>query len=239
MKIKIDLREKDLIKLVPALLKSYNLNYEVLIENLPLGDVIVSSNSDEELVIIERKKLSDLASSIMDGRYKEQSYRLHHHEVHNHNIHYLIEGNLHNYSSKYSRIDVKTLYSTMISLNYYKGFSVIRTLDLTETAEYIIRLVDKINREKQTPFYNNISVLTSNIENNESNEEPLLKLELVGDKDVEVPNYDNYNSVIKKVKKDNITPENIGEIILSQIPGISNVISKAIKPQYPSPLKDC
>ena len=39
------------------------------------------------------------------------------------------------------------------------------------------------------------------------------------------PNYVNF---VKKVKKDNITPENIGEIILSQIPGISSVTAIAI-----------
>ena len=43
---------------------------------------------------------------------------------------------------------------------------------------------------------------------------------------------DNYCSVVKKVKKENITPDNIGEILLSQIPGISNVSAKAIMIQF-------
>ena len=34
--------------------------------------------------------------------------------------------------------------------------------------------------------------------------------------------------MVKKVKKDNITPENIGEIMLCQIPGISSVTALAI-----------
>ena len=38
----------------------------------------------------------------------------------------------------------------------------------------------------------------------------------------------NYCEVINKVKK-NITPENIGEIILSQIPGISSTTSILMK----------
>jgi hypothetical protein len=38
----------------------------------------------------------------------------------------------------------------------------------------------------------------------------------------------NYCSVIKKVKKDNITCENIGEIMLCQIPGVSSVSAIAI-----------
>ena len=42
----------------------------------------------------------------------------------------------------------------------------------------------------------------------------------------------NYCSVIKKTKKDNITPDNMGEIILSQIPGISSVTAHVIMEKY-------
>ena len=42
----------------------------------------------------------------------------------------------------------------------------------------------------------------------------------------------DYVSVIKKVKKENITPDNIGEIMLCQIPGISSVTALAIMEQY-------
>jgi hypothetical protein len=42
----------------------------------------------------------------------------------------------------------------------------------------------------------------------------------------------NYCTVVKKVKKDNITPENIGEIILCQIPGISAVSAIAIMKKF-------
>jgi ERCC4-type nuclease len=42
----------------------------------------------------------------------------------------------------------------------------------------------------------------------------------------------NYCTVVKKVKKDNVTPENIGEIILCQIPGISSVTAIAIMKKF-------
>jgi hypothetical protein len=42
----------------------------------------------------------------------------------------------------------------------------------------------------------------------------------------------DYVSVIKKVKKENITPDNIGEIMLCQIPGISSVTALAIMEKY-------
>jgi hypothetical protein len=38
----------------------------------------------------------------------------------------------------------------------------------------------------------------------------------------------NYCTVVKKVKKENITKENMGEIILCQIPGISSQTAMAI-----------
>jgi hypothetical protein len=42
----------------------------------------------------------------------------------------------------------------------------------------------------------------------------------------------DYVSVVKKIKKDNITPDNIGEIMLCQIPGISSVTSVAIMSKF-------
>ena len=38
----------------------------------------------------------------------------------------------------------------------------------------------------------------------------------------------------KKVKKENVTPENIGEIILCQIPGISSITAMAIMSNFDS-----
>lgn len=38
----------------------------------------------------------------------------------------------------------------------------------------------------------------------------------------------DYVGVVKKVKKDNITSDNIGEIMLCQIPGISSVTALAV-----------
>ena len=44
----------------------------------------------------------------------------------------------------------------------------------------------------------------------------------------------DYVNVIKKVKKENITSDNIGEIMLCQIPGISSVTALAIMKQMGS-----
>jgi ERCC4-type nuclease len=45
-------------------------------------------------------------------------------------------------------------------------------------------------------------------------------------------NEKDYVSVVKKIKKDNITPNNIGEIMLCQIPGISSITAVAIMNKF-------
>ena len=94
MKLRLDVRERQLSKVLQALQKTEKISYETYLVNLPLGDVIICDDDDNELLIIERKSLHDLASSIVDGRYKEQSLRLHHEELSNHNIMYVVEGKM-------------------------------------------------------------------------------------------------------------------------------------------------
>jgi hypothetical protein len=43
---------------------------------------------------------------------------------------------------------------------------------------------------------------------------------------------ESYSSFVKKAKRDNITPENIGEILLCQIPGISAVTALTIMEKF-------
>ena len=94
---------------------------------LPIGDVVLEDNLGNTILIFERKTLYDLAASIKDGRYNEQSFRLDKENIHNHNIVYIIEGDIERYNEKRGRIVKKVLISSMFSLMYYKGFSVMRT----------------------------------------------------------------------------------------------------------------
>jgi ERCC4-type nuclease len=206
MQIKVDIRENTLIKLLKALNNDYGFNFEIIVERMDLGDISIWNNG-EELLLLERKSLNDLASSITDGRYAEQSYRLNGYSLHNHNIIYLVEGNVSHYSGKWSRVKPGTLYTTMFSIQYFKGFSLVRTFDITETAEYILRITDKLSRTAdKLGFYH----------------------------DLFQPKKKNYAQVVHSEKKKNITPENIGGIILSQIPGISKTTSGVIIEKYGS-----
>jgi len=88
MLIKIDFREHDL----NTILIQSNVKIETC--NLPIGDIVICDDTGKDILMIERKTLNDLASSICDGRYNEQSYRLNQCSLHNHAIFYLIEGDL-------------------------------------------------------------------------------------------------------------------------------------------------
>lgn len=234
MFIKIDYREKELqdklsyyISFIPAFR-----NIKVISENLPIGDIIVTDNN-EDILIIERKTVGDLMSSIKDGRYEEQSYRLNGNKVHNHNIIYLIEGDINKLNMnmfKDVKIEKLTFYSAIFSLNYYKGFSVIRTLSLDETALFICNSTVKLMKGLTTNrkgFYNN---MVNNLQNNtcETDIQPTIQTQI---EPIEQSEKD-YIGLVKKVKKENITPENIDEIMLCQIPGVSSVTAISIIKEF-------
>jgi ERCC4-type nuclease len=174
--------------------------HEITKAVLPLGDILIASDSGTPHVLFERKTLSDLLASIKDGRYEEQSYRLQHSSLlPPHNIVYIIEGM---YSQLAKPTDKKIILSAMTSLLHFKGFSVLRTASVQDTAELIVYMADKIHR----------SLLQGKTLYAPSQEETI----------------ESYSTVVKKVKKDNLTPENMGEVILCQIPGIRSVTASAI-----------
>lgn len=227
MIIKIDMREQALLKVCESIIET-NAKYkdiQLLSENLPLGDIIINDGTSD-CIIIERKSMSDLACSIKDGRYEEQSYRLNGLSHHNHNIIYLIEGDLTKFTTApYGKnsVDRNTLYSAMFSINYFKGFSVMRSFSITESAAILVnmcyKLVNDIKKGKK-PYYSNS--IPSDVPDT---------TDRIDVSDVSVSEK-NYCSVVKKVKKENVTVENIGEIMLCQIPGVSSASAIAILSVY-------
>jgi ERCC4-type nuclease len=245
MLIKIDFRETELYSAcekILALPDYAKINVKILACGIPLGDIIICDEDEKqsEKVMIERKTLDDLAASIRDGRYAEQSFRLNACSIHNHNIFYAIEGDLRHYKSTHfskNKIDKKALLSAMVSVHYYKGFSVMRTLNVVETAEWIIQMADKIQREelkhKAVPFYNTVkneSAADANIKSADASIKPAEALE----SSQETAEEESYVNVVKnkRIKKDNVTPQNIGEIMLTQIPGVSPNVAIAVMKKF-------
>ena len=233
MLIKIDTREHELFKKCEATISAVPKfsAIKLVSETLPLGDIIINDGTDD-CIIIERKTLSDLSASIKDGRYEEQSYRLNGIQHHNHNIVYLIEGDMQRFNSFKERIDKQTIYSAMFSINYFKGFSVMRSNTIDETATMVCNMVYKVVSGLKAGKKGYYSNFLTTVKDESINEE---KDETKGEKDElkeESNKEKDYCTVVKKVKKDNITTDNIGEIMLCQIPSISSTTALAILSQF-------
>lgn len=201
MELVIDKREHAILEKIPE--NGTNIKSE----QLHLGDIQIKYN-DQVKLIIERKSLKDLIASIKDGRYLEQSLRLMNNGLcHLHHVVYLIEGNIHSISE----VERQIVYSSMVSVQFIKGFSLIRTQSVDETCIYIEFLMRKLKKsfELGKDLFHNV----------------------ISQPDTQTNNYCN---VIKTVKKENITRENIGTIMLMQIPGISAVMATAILSKFSS-----
>jgi ERCC4-type nuclease len=222
MKIIVDEREASLYALLiqqPRDDKKPKIEKRVL----PLGDILFTSD-DESIThqVIERKSVADLLSSVKDGRYAEQSYRLGNCFPNRHNILYLIEGPVRDH-------DKKLVFACMASLNYFKGFSITRTVSLAETAQYIEITADKIARELEKGTSTApapVSVAPVNTAHTSttvtsSDNAPIVEVQ-------QATSTFDYCSVVKVAKKANITRDNIGQLMLMQIPGISSTISGEI-----------
>jgi ERCC4-type nuclease len=213
------------------------IRHEIKSERLPLGDIILhdpGQGQGRDIVLFERKTLNDLAASIQDGRYKEQSFRLLQSAAaaaaaaagtgtgfHPHNIVYIIEGDIARYDAKHSRISKSALQSAMVSLLYYKGFSVVRTMNVGETADFILHFADKVMKESAegaTPAYTHAHAHAPHHTECETHDATATE---------------RYSEVgTKKEKRDYITRENIGEIMLAQVPGVSPKIAAGILAKY-------
>jgi ERCC4-type nuclease len=199
-------------KLKPKSLGVSTINHEIRSERLPIGDIILydpRQGQQKDIVIFERKTLADLAASIRDGRYKEQSFRLIETAAatgfNTHHIVYIIEGDLSRYDERHTQITKTALQSAMVSLMYYKGFSVIRTMNVGETADFILHFADKVAKEGALSIADTTTTATATA-------------------------YSEVSS--KKEKRDYITRENIGEIMLAQVPGVSAKMASAILAKY-------
>jgi ERCC4-type nuclease len=223
MKLVVDERETTIYEKIQQLLTDppeTQSALQVVKEVLPLGDFIIKTTDDRTVAIVERKSLADLLASIKDSRYEEQSYRLSNSdEFSPSQVIYIIEGALNTLRTPKER---RLVYSVITSLHFFKGFRPLRTSSYQETAELLVAMTDKIARNLQrgVPLFRGEPANTNPTHTtNEENPRP-----------VETA----YCSVVKKVKKENITQENIGEIMLCQVPGISAVTAVAIMKHFTS-----
>lgn len=207
-------------------------SHKIIKEQLHIGDIVFEDKTGKQVLIIERKTLYDLAASIKDGRYNEQSFRLDKEAIHNHNIVYIIEGDIERYNEKRGRISKKILISSMFSLLYYKGFSVFRTNSICETADVVVFFADKYDKttvadKTRCAYYGGGSV-ASGVEN------VIMPTTAPITPPTDKEESEKYCGVFKSHKEKNeyITPDNINIIMLACVPGISSKIATQIMNEY-------
>jgi ERCC4-type nuclease len=254
MRIVIDIREQSLYEKCQELLSRQTFVFKIVLvqKELSIGDILIQTYDEQDILLIERKSFSDLVASIKDGRYEEQSHRLlNTSELPPHSIIYLLEGM---FSQVFNPKDKQMIYSAMTTLQYFKGYSIHRTSNTNETAEWLLFMAAKLEKELEKgkyPYYYSGPFLKmfrrseaskplfistgdsverfNNFTFKPSNDNATTVENTIVEPTEENVNYCNF---VKKVKKDNITPENIGEIMLCQIPGISSVTAIAVMKQY-------
>jgi ERCC4-type nuclease len=116
--------------------------------NLAVGDILIQKEDGEPLLVAERKSHSDFASSLKDGRYREQRARLMATRGQGVAVLYILEGtwspNLDYVHSGVSEVQLQRLTSRLI-LRY--GLPVLHTGSIRETAQWCGRLLGQIQED--------------------------------------------------------------------------------------------
>lgn len=182
-------------------------------ENLYLGDILIKYNNVPKF-LIERKTMRDLGDSIKDNRYHEQKQRMKHTLDKNVKVIYLFE-NFFGYDTLTKEIEISQLkgniiLSAILSTTVREDYGVLLTKNINETVWVLKELFTRILKNPKKYFVDT----EYGIQRKKSNDDI------------------NNNLFLKRRKKDNITNENILIISLSQIPGISEKIAKAISKNF-------
>jgi ERCC4-type nuclease len=196
----IDNRERDLINILNKF------NAEFKIEMLEIGDIVFRENNNISLVI-ERKTINDLKASICDGRNREQKARLMNCGIDRSRIMYLIEGVLDKpLENKISGVSVSTLLGSLINTQLRDNIKVYKTVSISETARFIIRMYQKLTADMGEYFTKNELTISDEI----------------------------YAATLKTRKKDNVTPSIWFIQQLASVPQVTEKIASVIVLKYGS-----
>lgn len=196
IKLVIDTREHALIKSLEKI------DVEFEISQLDVGDIIFCKGN-ETTHVFERKTISDLKSSICDGRHREQKARLIG-TYEKYKIAYIIEGNLNGkYSMKGDKgIPLSTIMGALINTQYRDGIKVYRTGTVEETAEYLSIFLKKCRIGECIPESQDVS-------------DPVV-----------------YATKMQRKKKNNVTSELLAIRTISSISGVSEHMASAVLAEH-------
>lgn len=192
-------------------------------ETLPVGDLLFKWN-DRDLVLIERKTLNDLLSSMKsDGRYREQKKRLlaARQAQPGLRVYYLIEGQLGSrpVDRWFKEPDRKRAYGASVNTLVRDGIPVIRTESFTDTMRTLGKIWELINKEGDNLLQN------TNTSTNPQEQGDYSQGKASG----------RYMSpvIIKTNKGENQDEAWCYLAQLQQIPGVSEDVAEAISGLYP------
>lgn len=217
MLLLIDYREKSFIeKLEKYKENCENKEFELKhkISNLNIGDFLIiddtylNNNHNEEIsieyiyqnliLLIERKTFSDLSSSIIDGRFREQKSRIEESVKDNEKIMYIIEG-IRKENAKFG-LKMNILEGAILNLIFKHKFKVLNTCNIDDTIETILMIYKKYNNTEFINRKNEIGII------------PEMKF--------------------TNLKKSDRITNNIFNLQLCVIPGVSINIAKKITEKY-------
>ena len=136
--VKVYADEREKASKVPKYLSAMGVT--VIYKQLPVGDYIPA-----EGIVIERKRVDDLAKSVFDGRFFDQLRRL---KETSDKIVLIIEGNLNylraRYASRYKAIEAAIITASIIN-----SLPIIYTQDTKHTAEVIKYIAEKFQESRQ------------------------------------------------------------------------------------------
>lgn len=139
IQLDIDYRERGIIELIEGK------DDDVKVCNLVIGDFLIKEG-DTIQYVIERKTVLDLASSIVDGRFREQKQRILESIQDSSKVIYIIEGRRN--KEKYGGISKKIIDSAIINLTLVHKYNVICTEDEKDTLTQVLSICDKLKDNK-------------------------------------------------------------------------------------------
>lgn len=117
--------------------------------SLDIGDFIIKEKKTENIVcLIERKKIEDYASSILDMRNKNQLLRINEFKKTNENclIIYVIEGILDDTKKFYGKIKSEDVYSSICNKIVRDRIFIFQTENVNGTIKFINKIYEKFNK---------------------------------------------------------------------------------------------
>lgn len=165
--------------------------------NLEIGDVHIQGENGDTIAVFERKTVPDLASSIKDGRWKEQKCRLlNARTARNFTVVYIIEGSNFSYNEDgfLYGISAKSLITAVMNAMFRDNIHVVMTRNTSESVQFIKAFAKRISDTKNDWF----------------------------DSTNKTPTVDHHQeAIIKAKKKENVTRDTVFIMQLCAIPGIS------------------